>query len=134
MYEKTLELSPDAYVIQYNLGTVYWHKGELDKAEGLWRRALELNPVSPGVLYNLGLVAIQRGKFDQAADLLRRAVEQAPNLADPHLAPRRHGTVALAHGRRDRILAGARRPGRDLSVSQQRDGGRVRRREKALGF
>jgi Flp pilus assembly protein TadD len=85
LYNRTLELSPDADIILENLGSAYWHHGDLDKAESVWRRALALKPNYTAALYNLGLVASQREHYGEAADWFRRAVAQSPTLANPHL-------------------------------------------------
>ena len=84
LYTRTLELSPDAYVIQNNLGTVYWHKGAWDKAESVWRTALAQNPNSAEALNNLGLVAGRKKQYAEAAEFFQRAIKLNPDGADPH--------------------------------------------------
>jgi tetratricopeptide (TPR) repeat protein len=98
LYSQTLELSPDSYVMLGGLADVYWHRGDLDKAESLWRQALAVSPDGTGVLYNLGLVASKREHYAEAAELFRRAVQRSPSLADPHLDL---GKAYLKMGRRD---------------------------------
>ena len=56
-YTATLAVSPDAYYIHNNLGTVYWAQGNIAAAESEWRTALRLAPASEYALHNLGLVA-----------------------------------------------------------------------------
>jgi len=85
LYNRTLELSPDADIILENLGSAYWHHGDLDKAESVWRRALTQKPNYTAALYNLGLVATQREHYAEATDWFRRAVAQSPTLSNPHL-------------------------------------------------
>jgi len=85
LYNQTLKLSPDSYVILYNLGSIYWHRGDSDKADHLWREALAAAPDNTSLLYNLGLVASERKHFAEAAELFRRAVQQSPSLLDPHV-------------------------------------------------
>ena len=85
LYASTLRLSPDAYPILNNLGTVYWQDGDVDKAEAAWRRALALNGNNAIVLNNLGLVASRRKQYDQAVDFFKRAMKLKPNYTDPHL-------------------------------------------------
>ena len=85
LYNRTLEISPDAYVIMNNLGTVYWHEGDLDKAESTWQRVLALNPTHADVLNNLGLLASRRHQYAEALGFFQRAVKARPNLPDPHL-------------------------------------------------
>jgi Tfp pilus assembly protein PilF len=85
LYNRTLDFSPDAYQIQNNLGTVYWHRREVDKAESVWQQALARNPKNPDVLNNLGLVEFERHQYSQAAGYFQRAIELKANLPDPHL-------------------------------------------------
>ena len=85
LYTRTLELSPDAYRILNNLGIVYWHEGDLDKAESAWRRVLAVNPDDAGALNNLGLLASRRHQYAEAKEFFQRAMELKPNLAEPHL-------------------------------------------------
>jgi tetratricopeptide (TPR) repeat protein len=90
LYTRTLELSPDAYIIANNLGTVYWHQGDRQKAEEVWRAALAQNPNRGDLLNNLGMVAARRKEYAQAIDLLQQAIKFKPDEADPH---RNLGTV-----------------------------------------
>jgi len=84
-YTRTLDVSPDSYLFQNNLGTVYWHAHEVDKAASLWQRALALNVDNPDVLNNLGLVAFERHQYAEAAGYFERASRLRPSLPDPHL-------------------------------------------------
>jgi len=83
-YTRTLDFSPDAYQIQNNLGTAYWHAHELDKAESVWQQALTHNPNNPDVLNNLGLLAVEKHQYAEAVRYFQRADELRPNLPDPH--------------------------------------------------
>ena len=84
-FNRTLEQSPDAFIIGNELASAYWEQHADDKAESLWRRALALNPDNGEVLNNLGLVAGRRKRYPEAADLFQRAVRLKPTSADPHL-------------------------------------------------
>ncbi len=85
LYNQTLEHSPDAYMILNNLGTVYWHEGDLDRAENAWQRVLTMNPTHADVLNNLGLLASRRHRYADAVGFFQRAAEAKPDLPDPHL-------------------------------------------------
>ena len=85
LYSRTLEHSPDAYLILNNLGTVYWQQGDLDNAESAWRRVLAVNPNHADVLNNLGLLASRRHRYGEAVGFFQRAIRARPNLGDPHL-------------------------------------------------
>jgi tetratricopeptide (TPR) repeat protein len=85
LYTRTLELSPDADVIQNNLGTVYWRAGDVDKAESVWRALLVRNPNYPEMLNNLGLVAGQKKQYSQACEFFQHAIKVRPTYTQPHL-------------------------------------------------
>jgi Flp pilus assembly protein TadD len=84
LYNRTLDLSPDASVILNNLGTVYWHRSLSDKAESAWRKALTLDPNDASALNNLGLVAGRKKQYAEAAEFFQHAVKLRPDESDPH--------------------------------------------------
>ncbi len=84
-YTATLAVSPDAYYIHNNLGTVYWAQGNIPAAEREWRTALRLAPGSEYALHNLGLVANTQKRYPEAEALFRRALAIRPNYSDAHL-------------------------------------------------
>ena len=85
LYTRTLAVSPDAYPIRNNLGTVYWMQGNVAAAEREWRATLEANPANAIVLNNLGLVMSKEKRFPEAVAFFRRAMRRKPNYTDPHL-------------------------------------------------
>lgn len=84
-YTATLAISPDAYYIHNNLGTVYWAQGNIPAAEREWRTALRLAPASEYALHNLGLVANAQKHYGEAEGLFLRALAIRPNYSDAHL-------------------------------------------------
>jgi tetratricopeptide (TPR) repeat protein len=84
-YTRTLDFSPDAYIILSNLGTVYWDQGAVDNAESAWKRSLAINPHNGVVLNNLGMVAGKKKQYAEAVKFFQRAMELRPNSLDPHL-------------------------------------------------
>jgi tetratricopeptide (TPR) repeat protein len=98
LFTRTLDLSPDAYRVLNYLGGIYWHAGDLDKAESAWRRVLAENPDDPAALNNLGLLASQRHQYAEAKGFFQRAVQQMASEAEPHL---NLGDTYLKMGLRD---------------------------------
>lgn len=84
-YKATLAVSPDAYYMHNNLGTVYWAQGNVKAAAEEWRVALRLAPASEYVLHNLGLVANEEKRYPEAEAYLLRALAIRPNYSDAHL-------------------------------------------------
>ena len=85
LYNRTLELSPDSYIILNNLGAVYWDQGAVENAESAWKRSLAINPQYGVVLNNLGMVAGKKEQYAEAVKFFQRAMELRPNSLDPHL-------------------------------------------------
>ncbi len=84
-YTATLAISPDAYYIHNNLGTVYWAQGNKAAAVKEWRTALELAPDNEYVLHNLGLAANEEKHYEEAEGFFFRALMIRPNYSDAHL-------------------------------------------------
>lgn len=85
LYNRTLDLSPDARQIQDRLGAVYWREGAVDQAESVWREVLAQRPNNVDALNNLGLVASRRHQYAEAVGIFQRTIELKPDLMDPHL-------------------------------------------------
>jgi tetratricopeptide (TPR) repeat protein len=84
-YTATLKISPEAYHIHNNLGTVYWGQGNIPAAEGEWRTALRLAPTDEYALHNLGLAENAEKHYRVAELLFLRALAIRPNYSDAHL-------------------------------------------------
>ena len=69
-----LRQNPEHAFANFLLGMVRLHRGELEKADDLFRRSLE-NERSAAAYAGLGAVQFEKGAFDPAEKLLRRALE-----------------------------------------------------------
>jgi len=99
LYEEIIGIAP-AYAPAYiNLGTIYFHLRQFDRAEELYRRATEADPGYVLAFFDLGNVLDELLRPDESIAAYRRAVELSPRYADAHY------NLALAHERR-----GERRP------------------------
>lgn len=58
--------------------------GQLDEAEGLYRRVLARHPHQPDALRLLGVLCRQRGDLESARQWLERALAVQPDAADTH--------------------------------------------------
>lgn len=85
LYTNTLQLSPDAYLIYNNLGSVYWQQGNVAAAEQEWHTAEELSPFDELVLNNLGMVAYRQKHYEEAVGYFLRAIQAKANFWDAHL-------------------------------------------------
>lgn len=85
LFRRTLEVSPDAYVIHVDLGKVYWDHGQHQQAAEEWQAAARLAPDSVVVLDNLGLVLTEEHRYDEAVDDLKRALQISPDDTMAHV-------------------------------------------------
>ena len=83
---RTLECSPDAYLIRANLGKLYWDRGDLQGAEREWREAYRLGPLSVTTLNNLGVLSTRQKQYPEAVEFLKKAIAVKPAYANGHLS------------------------------------------------
>ena len=68
--------------VAVRLGDLLQRKGQLARAEQLYRSALQRPPVSTVALVNLGTILGSRGEYEAAISLWRRALAQNPGLLE----------------------------------------------------
>jgi len=81
-YEDILKYSPSSVRIITNLGNLYSEKGDLARAEDLFKRAIE-NPegdIFAQPHYNLGNIYRDSGRIDEAIEEYKKAIEIDPNF------------------------------------------------------
>ena len=70
--------------VQYTLGTIYWHQGDLDRSVSALRAAVAVEPRYADAHYTLGAVLKAKRDWDGAAASLRRAIALQPDLSAAH--------------------------------------------------
>jgi tetratricopeptide (TPR) repeat protein len=78
MWEATLKRSPDCVAAYNNYGLLCMEKGDLEKAETLFKTANKLAPGFDVPFINLGRVALQKKELEQARKFFARAAELNP--------------------------------------------------------
>lgn len=95
---------PAIGMAHYQLGELHRLRGELDEAEGAYRRANECGrPPQPG----LALLRLVQGRLDDAAPAIERAVEEAPDRVTRAKMLPAAVEIMLAGGRVDHARAAA---------------------------
>ena len=79
LYEKIIQIHPENFEANSNLGTIFAQNNNLDKAIKLWEKAIEINPNDYGVHNNLGLTYVRIGKNNKAIKYLEKAIKLNPN-------------------------------------------------------
>ena len=97
LYEEILDIDPTYAAAHINLGTMYFHLRQFDRAEELYRRATIADPGYVLAFFDLGNVLDELLRLDESIAAYRQAVALSPRYADAHY------NLALAHERRGEL-------------------------------
>lgn len=92
-YEAILAESPVHAPSAINLGTIYYHRKDYQRAEQLYRSATEADPNYALAFFDLGNVLDELERLSEAIDAYDAAIRLVPNYADAHY------NLALAYER-----------------------------------
>jgi len=84
LYEEILELDPNYAPASINLGTLYFHEKDYERAEKLYRHATVADPDYILAYFDLGNVLDELERLEESIDAYKQAVALAPNYADAH--------------------------------------------------
>jgi len=76
---------PDYSGPQANLGILYFHQSELEKAKAAFQASLKINPKNVVSLNHLGIISRGAGEFKQAQIYYEKALRIDPDYAYAHL-------------------------------------------------
>jgi tetratricopeptide (TPR) repeat protein len=111
LWNHTLAVTGENDVAHNNLGFLFLHRGELDKAISEFQTALDIRSKHSQTHYSLGAALIQsnlgnalarKQLWDQAIDHLQEAVRLRPDYADAYF---NLGSVLFQQGRIDQAIA-----------------------------
>lgn len=80
--EEGLKHHPSHGALLVNLGAVYERRGDVGRAESLYRQARGAAPTLPQAHKNLGDLLYRRGHYEEAREVYQRAIELDPKLGD----------------------------------------------------
>jgi tetratricopeptide (TPR) repeat protein len=83
-YRTSMEYTADFAASRHNLGNLYTHLGETDRAVANYRKAIEIDPLFYPAKVNLAMLHNQLGDNAAAERLLREVVRDYPDLYDVH--------------------------------------------------
>jgi len=84
LFEHTISVTKNNYVIQNNLGNAFLAKEWIDKAIYHFRQALEVKPDYDKANYNFGIALKMKGRINEAISHYRQALKTNPNYAMAH--------------------------------------------------
>lgn len=102
LYEEILALDPQYVAAAINLGTIYFHLRQFERAEDYYRRATVADPGYVLAYFDLGNVLDELERLDESIDAYRRAIALSPRYADAHY------NLALAYERKGQPRAALR--------------------------
>jgi tetratricopeptide (TPR) repeat protein len=85
LFERTLSVTPDNLVIQYNLGHVLGQQKRYNEAVPHFTEALRIKPDFFDALINMGITLSEQGRPAEAIAYYRRALEVEPKSAKAHM-------------------------------------------------
>jgi tetratricopeptide (TPR) repeat protein len=86
IYRELIQAHPDMWTAYFNLGYMYYQRGELDSAVQYFSRAAAGDPAQAGAIFYLGLTDLKLHHMDEAEANLRRAIDLAPSFPNYHFA------------------------------------------------
>ncbi len=83
-YQRAIAIQPGFPDALTNLGNVYYHQGELEKAKGYYQESVSVDPGHVAANFNLANVLEEQGSLLQAVFYYKRALSEDPLFADAH--------------------------------------------------
>ena len=104
-WRKALHINPQALGIYNRLGLVYMYKGELTKAEEVFKKAIDLKGDYPEAHFNLALISMQRNLYSDTFEHLDMVLNANPIYPRAHyLKSRLYKTLGKeVEAKRERI-------------------------------
>ncbi len=91
IYERAVSLSEHDARPAYNLGNLYWRRGERERAIAAYEQAIAADPTYPSPYHNMGTVYEELGEMDRAIELWRKTLTVDPAHLNARMALRRAG-------------------------------------------
>ena len=83
-YFTSLELKPNYYISNLNLGLLYLRQGRYEDAVDFFERGLDAVPSSVNVRNNLGVALLRLGRYEEARAHLELIIDLSPDMAPPY--------------------------------------------------
>jgi hypothetical protein len=86
IYQKLIQAHPDMWGAYFNLGYMYYQRGELESAIQYLSGAVNGDPTNAEAVFYLGLTDLKLNRMDEAEANLRRAIVLTPTAPNYHFA------------------------------------------------
>lgn len=95
--DKILKDNPENFILHFQLGNLYFRKGEQDQAIKHYNKALQLNPKFVPALNNLALVTAAKKEYYKALTIFSDILNYEPDDAETHF------NIACMYSRLNRV-------------------------------
>jgi tetratricopeptide (TPR) repeat protein len=93
VYERAASLTEHGARPAYNLGNIYWRRGERERAISAYEQAITAEPTFPSSYHNLGAVYKEMGQIERAIELWHKVLEIDPAHQNARISLRRAGVA-----------------------------------------
>lgn len=84
IFERSIRVSSDNFMMANNLGNVLFREGKADEAIRQYEAALKIDPENPKPYFNLANVYFRQGKIHEAVSYYKKAIQLDPDYAKAH--------------------------------------------------
>lgn len=91
VYERAANLAEHDGRPVYNLGNIYWRRGERERAISAYEQAIATDPAFPSPYHNLGATYEEMGEMERAIELWQSAGDRSVSPERPHRPAARRG-------------------------------------------
>jgi tetratricopeptide (TPR) repeat protein len=85
-FRKELDLNPNDFVSNLQLGVVLKQDQLYDQARSYFERALRVRPGDPGVRYQLATLDLMTGAVEEARVKLEKLIKESPQFVEAHVS------------------------------------------------
>jgi protein O-mannosyl-transferase len=84
LYRTTLQINPQCWLAENNMGTILFQKGKSQEAIDCYRQAIRLNPDYADAHKNLGSTLVRTGHYQESIESFEQALRLEPNDPNAH--------------------------------------------------
>ena len=102
LFSHAINLNPDNFLAQRNIGLALSYRGDLDRAVGHFKQALRINPTSARCYNDIGTVLMVKGRYAESIVYFEKALYYEPDYAKAHnnlglvlMAQKKYGEAAI---------------------------------------
>ncbi len=84
LFSHAINVNPDNFLAQRNIGLALSYRGDLDRAVGHFKQALRINPTSARCFNDIGTVLMVKGRYAESIGYFEKALYYEPDYPKAH--------------------------------------------------